>query len=288
VQVGCTFSAGALLEAFIQEVSNVTSVTGKVVRLVGGAFVIAVAVALERLISGAARQAREESESLDEALSYAHSVADQLVTDEVRLFEQAPLLHHGDCKSCVDRSIDRSRRRIDSLIRGLYQLFEARFAESRRATERIDFEVTFMARSYRDQGITIPFHSNRRGRRPQSMDERQNNPKIYETTITAELYRSDNPQMRIIEDTNAGEEYKELYPSQKKRILSSVVFPVRSARNELLGTLVVHCNRKGFFRASSARFLEELLEIFAQRIAFEKLTLDQLHTLPVTKESPTF
>jgi len=71
-------------------------------------------------------------------------------------------------------------------------------------------------------------------------------------------------------------EYHELYPGQKSRILSSVIYPVSSETNELLGTLVVHCNRIQFFLKEDSKYWSELLEIFSKRIALEKCKLDML------------
>jgi GAF domain-containing protein len=81
--------------------------------------------------------------------------------------------------------------------------------------------------------------------------------------------------MRIVEDTALpSERYQELYPGQKERIRSSVVYPALDDDNGILGTLVVHCNRTGFFKRRDERFWRELLETFAVRLALQKSRLD--------------
>jgi hypothetical protein len=80
--------------------------------------------------------------------------------------------------------------------------------------------------------------------------------------------------MVIVEDTLApGAGYDEPYPGQTNRIKSSVVYPVLSSRNAVLGTLVVHCDKVRFFRTGEGRYWREVLEIFAARIALERARL---------------
>ena len=40
--------------------------------------------------------------------------------------------------------------------------------------------------------------------------------------------------------------YAQLYPGELERLQSSVIYPILSDTNELLGTLVVHCDKTGF------------------------------------------
>lgn len=76
------------------------------------------------------------------------------------------------------------------------------------------------------------------------------------------------------EDTSTDDTYYETYQNQKDRIKSSVILPVLSHKNELLGTLVVHCNQPSFFRKSRFAFWKELLEIFSVELGYQKLLLD--------------
>jgi GAF domain-containing protein len=107
------------------------------------------------------------------------------------------------------------------------------------------------------------------------MNTRETNPKRYENTETAAIYREESPRGRIIEDTESHDDYAELYPGQKARIKSSIIWPVLSANNVLVGTLVMHCDRAQFFKKSEAKFWREVCEVFAKRLAQEKLRLDK-------------
>lgn len=162
---------------------------------------------------------------------------------------------------------------LAGLVRAAFDTLVSHYGQSDRIDEKIHFEVTFMTRSYRDDEITIAAWANNEGRKPPSMQVRASNPKAYENTVTAEVYRTPQPDMRIVEDTSTG--YAELYPRQKNRIKSSVVCPVLSADFDLLGTLVLHCDRSQFFTEAERKFWRMFCEIFVKRIALEKLLLDQ-------------
>lgn len=169
---------------------------------------------------------------------------------------------------------------LQLIVEAAYNTFEATYGRSGGVTERVDFEVTFMTRSYIDREITIPAYANREGRAPRSMVLRKTDPHIYNNSVTAIVYREAKPSIHIIEDTsNRSTEYHELYPEQKHRIKSSIIFPVLCDKNELLGTLVVHCDQLGFFQISSEKYWTDMLEIFAKRLALVKSKLDTLVSL---------
>ena len=163
--------------------------------------------------------------------------------------------------------------RIQEIVDDAYQTFEATYGNQDKSGERIDFEVTFMTKSYNDKKITIPCSANRSGRKPRSMILRQENINIYNDTETAKLYQSKRPDPIIIQNTS-NSEYAEIYPKQKERIKSSIIYPVLSEENILLGTLVVHCDKPSFFNYEKQKFWSDLLEIFAKRISIEKNKLD--------------
>ena len=73
-----------------------------------------------------------------------------------------------------------------------------------------------------------------------------------------------------------------MYAGQLDRIKSSVVYPVLSDKSELLGTVVIHCNRAGFFRTAEERFWTKLIEPYAKRIALEKIKFDYLVSVDVS------
>ncbi|MBN2830021.1 MAG: hypothetical protein JXR56_06855, partial [Candidatus Cloacimonetes bacterium] len=69
--------------------------------------------------------------------------------------------------------------------------------------------------------------------------------------------------------------------SQKDRIKSSIVYPVLSPKNELMGTIVLHCDKSSFFKKEDKQLWSDILELYAKEIAREKVMLDnysKLHT----------
>ncbi|MBO5110541.1 MAG: hypothetical protein J6D21_07480 [Clostridia bacterium] len=142
----------------------------------------------------------------------------------------------------------------------------------------INFEVTYMTLSYKDGKITIPSSCNYERRKPTSMLMRDRNPDIYCGTVTAEIYNEYNkhrkPSFRIIESTQKG--YKFIYDNQNQRIKSSIVLPVLSHKSELLGTIVVHCNKEFFFSKKQRKFWYEIMQLFALEIGTYKLLLNYI------------
>lgn len=175
---------------------------------------------------------------------------------------------------------------INTIVNQCFEFFDNAFSSKTELVRAINFEVTFMTKSYKDHEITIPASRNRDRTQPRSMEKRKNNNKIYENTVTAEVYKEyssgEKPRMHIIEDTNSsdkhetGNVYHFLYDGEGERIKSSIVMPIISYKNELLGTLVVHCDKKGFFKVKKSKFWKEVLGIFAVEISHEKLYMDIL------------
>jgi hypothetical protein len=165
---------------------------------------------------------------------------------------------------------------IDAEISALYRTLDGSQDASPIPGTRIDFQVTFMTRSYRDGKITIAAWANRFSHRPFSLRLRAENPDVYEQTATAELYRSLRPVPWLVESTTlAGFDYRPLYPEQKAWIQSTVIYPVLDPAANLLGTLVASCNSEGYFRQRDYGFWCELFEPFAFRIGLEKQRLDE-------------
>ncbi len=232
-------------------------------------FITFVAVVSRSLAVIRNERQRVTSERRD-ALMLAYSNMDR--------FESGLLSQVRNTKISADTFVERfvtSLTCVQKIVEAVYNTFEAAYGRSSDSDERTDFEATFMTKSYTDGEITIPASANREGRTPRSMVLRAKNSKIYENTVTATIYRADRPTIHITEDTEA-EPYEEIYPRQKDRIKSSIVFPVLSDTNELLGTLVVHCNKSGFFLRTDQSYWTDMLEVFAKRIAVLKLRMDEL------------
>lgn len=205
------------------------------------------------------------------ALFSAFTLCDRRIIQSHKIIKMAftdPQNKLGDLIASIDR--------IQDIIDDAYLTFEAVYGNQDKSGERIDFEVTFMTKSYDDEKITIPCSANRSGRKPRSMILRKDNRNIYEDTETAKLYSLKRPDPIIIPDTSSPE-YAEIYHRQKDRIKSSIIYPVLCEDNILLGTLVVHCDRPLFFNIEKHKFWFDLLEIFAKRISIEKNKLDLLY-----------
>ena len=161
-------------------------------------------------------------------------------------------------------------------VENCYDFFYTSFGGGVRLIEEIKFEVTYMTLSYKDGEITIPCSWNREGRTPTSMLMRASNPNIYGKTVTAEIYNEYKehckPTFKIVENTENN--YNFIYDNQKNRIKSSIIIPVLSHKSELLGTLVVHCNQKEFFKEQQRDFWYEIMQLFASEVGMYKLLLD--------------
>lgn len=168
---------------------------------------------------------------------------------------------------------------IKHLVKALYTCMDSHYGAGDVPGERVNFEATFMTLDHADREVTIIAWASRDGRAPKSLAERQRNRRLYSTSVTADLYREAETQQvrtRITPDTSKGD-YAELYPGQKQRIRSSIVRPVLSASNALLGTLVLHCDQPNFFHESDAKYWNDLMDVFGIRIALHKAQLDWLH-----------
>ncbi len=168
-------------------------------------------------------------------------------------------------------------KNLQLIIKSCYNFFETMFNGNAKLVNDIKFEATFMTLSYVDGKITIPCCANKENRQPTSMLLRAKDPDVFSKTETAKIYRQaedEKPRMVLIEDTAKEEEYDSTYEGQKNRIKSTIILPVLSHTNELLGTLVVHCDKSGFFKRSRYQFWNELLELFSVEIGYQKLLLD--------------
>jgi len=104
------------------------------------------------------------------------------------------------------------------------------------------------------------------------MLERETDPNVYDETVTARIYNMLRPDMVIVNDTGQTE-YHELYKGQRNCIKSSLVYPVLSSGNELLETLVCHCDKPNFFASQQEKSWKDLMEVFAIRVAHEVIII---------------
>jgi hypothetical protein len=166
---------------------------------------------------------------------------------------------------------------LKNIVDAAYRTFEAVYGPQSGSADRINFEVTFMTRSYVDHLITIPACINREGIEPASMRLRANNPNIYAGTVTDQIYQEQKPRLHIVESTrDQRSNYSELYAGQKDKLQSTIIAPVVSSQHILLGTMVVHCDRDGFFKEADRKFWTDISSIFTGKLAVVKMKLDIL------------
>jgi len=202
-------------------------------------------------------------------LAYARQLMDRYVSDRIALY---PVEYSLDSTS----SIEGAHQRLMNIAEHCYAMFEGKYGTSDDYNRRLNFEISFMTKSYVDNELTIASYANRGGNRPPSLTERATNKFQYSKTFAAEVYRDNRRELIIIEDTSApASRFQEVYTGQRDRIKSMLVSPVLDHNNNVLGVLVVHVEKCGFFMEGERRFWASLLDIFGKRIALEKLRLDQ-------------
>lgn len=126
-----------------------------------------------------------------------------------------------------------------------------------------------MTKSFKDDCVTVGRWAIRK---PHSLSDRGTNPRLYEETEAARLYRMDaagtRVSLKIIPDTEAPESgYYFVSDNEQGRIRSTVLKPIYSAESALLGFVVAHANRKDVFVENDADFWDELLEPIAVDIS---------------------
>lgn len=228
----------------------------------------AIVVALFRGLIYLGEQIELEMEKERSTKAHAHALCDRALLDEIKRASSESVT-----QSDTDRILT-SHQTVKELVNATYQTFESAYGQVSKGQERIDFEVTFMTMSFRDGHLTVAAAANKDNRMPRSLILREKNREIYGRTVSADIYRAPSPRINIVSDTGA-ENYNELYPEQKKRIKSSIVFPVLTPEYYLLGTLVVHCDKPKFFIPDKEKYFSDLLEIFAKRIALEAVRMNR-------------
>jgi hypothetical protein len=249
---------------------------GRVRLLIGfGASIVIVVILtllssfLETIVEGVINKRRQ-------VLADANAQVSQCITEKAVRSEAA---YSGQAVQMVAVSDD-PLRSIQDLVRAAYRVLDAQYADADGAVpgERISFETTFMA-AEDDGHVTILGWANHEGVRPASLNAREHDATVYDRSVTADIYRqaqTARPTTRIIEDTaDPSENYAELYAGQKARIRSSIVAPVLAPHGNLVGTLVLHCNRPRFFLRGEEGFWSEFVGVFAPRLTLEKMRLDR-------------
>ena len=167
--------------------------------------------------------------------------------------------------------------------RDLYETLEGEYGHSVRVSEHVEFEVTFMTKSIDDGELTVAAWANRDARAPKSLAKRKYDSKVYAGTESDKVYQDENRSPRFVKSTTSPD-YKEIYPGQKNRIKSSVIYPVVDDQFTLQGTLVVHCDSENFFGKELEKFWREMLEPYTKRLALARIAADKIKEkgLPVT------
>jgi hypothetical protein len=167
-------------------------------------------------------------------LAYARQLMDRYVSGRIALY---PSRYSLDSTS----SIEGARQRLMDIVQHCYAVFEGKYGTSDDYNKRLNFEISFMTKSYIDNEVTIASYANRGSSRPPSLTDRATNKFQYSKTFAAEVYRDNRRELMIIEDTSApASRFHEVYTRQRDRIKSMLVSPVLDHNNNVLGALVVH------------------------------------------------
>jgi len=102
-------------------------------------------------------------------------------------------------ESTIDQRTDTPVELMNNAVSELYETLETEYGTAVSITEHVEFEVTFMTKSFKDNKITIAAWASRDGRAPKSMAKRAADPDIYAGTETAKLYADENRTVRTIE-----------------------------------------------------------------------------------------
>ena len=272
--IALPFYASALLSVYIENTARLQGEKVVLLRIFIFILLTIVVLIFMKAFVLAKDNLRLRERRKREAIAHAYNLTDRWITKKAELYNGTKKIIGPPKNQLFIDGFTAPMKSIRILVELLYHVFESHFADSQNLESAVEFEVTFMTKSYIDNYITIPAWANRDNRAPRSLRLRKNNPSIYESTVTAQIYRAPRPETIITEDTKSSPDYHELYAGQKNRICSSIVHPVLSHRNELLGTLVVHCNSPHFFLNQDIIYWRKLLEIFAKRIALEKMKMD--------------
>lgn len=225
--------------------------------------IFAITVFLFRFILHHAEKFEEKVNKQRSTKAHAYALCDRTLLTEIKKVENSVE---------DDPLFKKQLENIQSIIDDTYTTFESAYGLIKKFEPRIDFEVTLMSKSKKDDLLTIIAAANKDSRSPKSLQLRDSDPHIYDRTISADVHRSPSPRITIIPSTSA-DSYSELYPEQKRRIRSSVIFPVLTPSNSLLGTLVVHCDKEYFFLLEDEKYMTDLLDVFAKRLAKELIII---------------
>jgi hypothetical protein len=277
ISTAISFYYAAFLSTSIAEVAGKNENYGIAIHATVFMVLLFVIIFISKLIQEKIENIQKEIEFEKITISRAHTYCDRNLSEWTRAIENNDV---AEKEHFIATQIGLKGNYIKGLVDATYHTFESSYGKSSSSEERIDFEVTFMTKSLKDEFITIPASNNKDGRQPRSMLMRPDNPGIYENTATATVYKMKNPSMYIIEDTtSSGTHYEEIYSGQRERIKSSLIYPVLSHKNRLLGTLVVHCDRACFFKNSGKKYWSDLLEIFSKKVAHEMIKIETVHSL---------
>ena len=282
--MGAIGNAGVFYSAAYLSYSVAETLNEKERWMVGvHAFIVIVAISvvwyIAKLVDQQYRKVEEEEERRRLVVLNAYQSCDAAYVAEAEGLEACG----ENLSSCLVNSWRASNDRIRKYVSAAFSVLANLYGQSSSSENRIDFEVTFMTKSLKDDKITIPASANRDVRKPRTMKLRDSNPDIYDQSVTAQVYRADSPRTIITSDTSNAE-YAELYAGQKSRIQSAIVYPVLSPEHKLMGTLVAHCDRKEFFKVEEEKFWHDFFEIFSKRIALEMMRIETLHRLSASEK----
>jgi hypothetical protein len=267
LQTGLVASAAYVTAVLVNLVTEDSQRGAKFWILASGGLVVS--LVLTRIVAWFEDLSRESQEKLDREYR-THRSGYQTLSREISQYIALARRYNPNDPGIGQAPVELMR----NACRDLYDTLETEYGHAVGISEHIEFEVTFMTTSLNDGEITIAAWANRDARAPKSLASRKSNSTFYAGTETHMLYQDHNRTPRFVSTTDT-QSYKELYTGQKTRIKSSVIWPVVDDEFALRGTLVVHCDREGFFSNASEKLWREALEPYTKRLALARVLADR-------------
>src|SRR5262249_51278347 len=158
------FYAAAYLSYNVSEVARTAGIPGILLHGTVIVTMLTVLLAVKAYADTVRRDQRRMVESKRSTLERAHDLTDRILSHMLAELDDARL-PASEINSAL---LYGATKQIGRIVRAAHEALEGAFG-SLLDGGRVNFEVTFMTRSFRDHFITIPAWANRDGRSPQSM-----------------------------------------------------------------------------------------------------------------------
>lgn len=250
-----------------------------------------------------ARKSLQKNEEMKESIT--KFAVKSLGSDDTT--EQEKILSEVQEGNFNEKLVRNCKKNIRSIVEACYASIQKYYSaeQSKRGENILDdnfkLTVNFMTESYHitykenketRPAIVIAAWKNFNDKQPRGMLQLDKNPKYYiygNPDANTEEEKGKSEPYKMYEDSRAGKDIKIRINETTKDIImqeedrtkfqSSIVAPVSTNSNELIGVLVIHCNKEGFFSTNDEVFLSNIMNVFTAGIKKEKLILDAIYKI---------